>query len=458
MTCTRFAPSPTGNLHIGGARTALYNWLWARKNNGRFILRIEDTDLERSTTEATEAIFEAMSWLGLGHDGEVPYQSKRMDRYKEVTDKLLAEGKAYHCHCSVERLDELREQQRASGQKPKYDGHCREQGLGSTDNSVIRLKRPTEGLVEFKDEIFGEQQINQAELDDFVMVRTGGMPTYNFTVVVDDIDMEMTHVIRGDDHLSNTPKQVNLYNALGAKPPIFVHVPMILGADGKRLSKRHGAVAVQQYRDEGILPEALLNYLLRLGFSDGDKELFTIDEMVQSFALNKLNRAAATFDPAKLRWVNQQKILAMSDVELAKRVAQFCLQMPTENLEAVCGVYKERATTLKDFVEQTKYLYTDDYEVDDKSTKLLVTENLGMLQTLADKLAGANWSVDGIKDVINEIMAEQGVGFGKVAQPLRAATCGVANTPGLPAVLVLLGQAKTMERIQRAVENIAKST
>ncbi|MBD3634379.1 MAG: glutamate--tRNA ligase, partial [Methylophaga sp.] len=306
---TRFAPSPTGYLHVGGARTALFSWLYARKHGGQFILRIEDTDLERSTAESVNAILEGMTWLGLTYDEGPFYQTKRFDRYKEVIEQLMQQGDAYYCYCSKEELEAMREEQRANKQKPRYDGRCRHRTAPEPGvQPVIRFKNPTEGSVVVKDVIRGNVEFSNKELDDLIIARPDGTPTYNLTVVVDDMDMKLTHVIRGDDHLNNSPRQINLYHALGVEPPVFAHVPMILGDDGARLSKRHGAVSVMSYRDQGYLPEALLNYLVRLGWSHGDQEVFSIDEMIQLFDIEDVNKAASSFNPEKLLWLNQQLI------------------------------------------------------------------------------------------------------------------------------------------------------
>jgi glutamyl-tRNA synthetase len=302
---TRFPPSPTGYLHIGGARTALFNWLYTRKNKGKMILRIEDTDRERSTQEAVEVILQGMHWMGLDWDEGPYYQTQRFDRYAEVTQKLLDQGDAYYCTCSKQRLDDMREEQMANGQKPRYDQRCRHLNLPDSEEAVIRFKNPNGGVVVFDDLVRGRVAVANDELDDLIIARPNGTPTYNLTVVVDDLDMDMTHVIRGDDHINNTPRQVNILKALGAELPVYAHVPMILGEDGKRLSKRHGAVSVLDYDKMGVLPEALLNYLVRLGWSHGDQEIFSIDEMIAAFDIADVNRAPSTFNPEKLLWLNQ---------------------------------------------------------------------------------------------------------------------------------------------------------
>ncbi|MGB1581667.1 MAG: glutamate--tRNA ligase, partial [Nevskiales bacterium] len=316
---TRFAPSPTGYLHVGGARTALYSWLYARHHGGRFVLRIEDTDRERSTPESIQAILDGMAWLGLDSDAEPVYQTQRFDRYAEVMQKLLDEGKAYRCYCTREEIDEMREQAMARKEKPRYDGRCRDRSEPREGvEPVIRFKNPTEGEVVINDLVRGEIRIRNTELDDLIIARSDGTPTYNFVVVVDDADMGITHVIRGDDHINNTPRQINILEAIGAEPPAYAHLPMILGSDGKRLSKRHGAVSVLAYRDEGYLPQALLNYLLRLGWSHGDQEVFSREEMIELFDLKAVQKAAASFDPDKLNWLNQQHMMSLPPAEVVK--------------------------------------------------------------------------------------------------------------------------------------------
>src|SRR5687768_6829214 len=328
MIRTRFAPSPTGYLHIGGARTALFSWAYARRHGGKFVLRIEDTDLERSTAESTQAILDGMAWLGLDYDEGPFYQMQRLARYHEVADRLLRAGNAYYCYCSKEELDAMREQQRAAGLKPRYDGrwrHSKETPPAGV-KPVVRLKNPIDGAVAFNDLVKGEIIVANSELDDLVLLRADGVPTYNFGVVIDDLDMNITHVIRGDDHVNNTPRQINIYNALGAPLPHFAHVPMILGQDGERLSKRHGAVSVMQYQEEGFLPEALLNYLARLGWSHGDEEKFSRDQLVEWFDLEHISKSPARFDPEKLKWLNAQHLKESDDVRLAELATLFLVQ------------------------------------------------------------------------------------------------------------------------------------
>ena len=369
---TRFAPSPTGYLHIGGVRTALFNWLYARHHGGTYVLRIEDTDRERSTEEAIQVILDGLSWLELSADEGPFFQTHRYDRYREVIAQLLEQGDAYHCYCSKEELDEMRATQMANKEKPRYDGRCRnltEPRPGA--DSVVRFKTPLEGEVSFDDLVRGPINFQNSELDDLVLVRTDGNPTYNFSVVVDDMDMEMTHVIRGEDHINNTPRQINIYKALGAEPPRYGHVPLIMGADGGRLSKRHGAVSVLHYRREGFLPEALLNYLVRLGWSHGDKELFTVDEMIELFDISDVNKAASTFNMDKLTWLNQQYIKNAEPARLVEdlkwQLENLEVQIPADfDLEGLIVAQQERSTTLREMAMASLFFFKDVETYDEK--------------------------------------------------------------------------------------------
>jgi glutamyl-tRNA synthetase len=457
---TRFAPSPTGYLHIGGARTALFSYLYARKHGGTFILRIEDTDLERSSVESVNAILESMAWLGLEYD-EGPFaQSERMDRYREVIDRLLAEGKAYYCYCSKERLEELRAGQMARKEKPRYDGLCRHRSGPPPEGvkPVVRFINPTEGSVVVDDMIRGRVVFSNAELDDLIIARSDGSPTYNFTVVVDDYDMRITHVIRGDDHLNNTPRQINILRALGAEPPVYAHVPMILGEDGKRLSKRHGAVSVTAYRDEGYLPEALLNYLVRLGWSHGDQEIFSLGEMIELFDVTNVNNSAAVFNPAKLQWLNQHYI---KESPVDRLVGPFGWQLGQLGIDPASGpdiarvieLQRERAKTLKEMAEISAFFYVDfdDYEPA-AARKHLVDEALAPLARAREVLAELpSWTAEAIHAALNDVAEELGLKLGKVAQPLRVAVCGRAASPGIDVTLELLGRDATVQRIDRAI-------
>ena len=455
MTVTRFPPSPTGYLHIGGARTAFYSWLHARQNNGRFVLRIEDTDLERSTQESVQAILDGMEWLGLDYDEGPYYQTQRFDRYKEVIADLLASGHAYHCECSKERLDAMREEQKANGLKPKYDGRCRELGLSDAENAVVRFKNPLIGDVVIEDMVKGNIVISNHELDDLVIARADGVPTYNLTVVVDDMDMGITHVIRGDDHINNTPRQINILRALGAELPKYGHVPMILGQDGARLSKRHGAVSVMQYRDEGYLPEALLNYLVRLGWSHGDQELFTQQELLDLFRIEDVSRAPSAFNPEKLLWVNQEKIKQLSAADLLCRSAWYFEQAgieveATPESVAVIDLIQERCKTLLDVVAQSRWYFCPVSDYDPAAVKKWVKAGTGeILSTLIDKLAGvSDWTAENIQNCVQQTVDAHEVGFAKVAQPVRIAVTGGTNSPSIDATLAILGYEETLKRLR----------
>ncbi|HLB57427.1 MAG TPA: glutamate--tRNA ligase, partial [Gammaproteobacteria bacterium] len=388
---TRFAPSPTGYLHVGGARTALYCWLYTRKMQGKFILRIEDTDLERSTQESVQAILDSMEWLGLAYDEGPYYQTKRFDRYREVIDQLLKEGKAYRCYCSKERLEKLRAEQMENKQKPRYDGFCRDHSVPKEGEFVVRFRNPDEGVVEFDDLIRGRLSFSNLELDDLIIARSDGTPTYNFTVVVDDWDMKITHVIRGDDHINNTPRQINILRALGATPPLYAHVSMILGSDGKRLSKRHGAVSVMQYREEGFLPEALLNYLVRLGWSHGDQEIFSLAELTQLFDISNINKAPAAFNPEKLVWLNQHYIKTSDPVHVAKELAWHMQKLNIDfargpALIDIVKAQSERAKTLREMAEKSRYFYENVQYNDEAVKKNLTTEAVPALTMIRDEL------------------------------------------------------------------------
>jgi len=459
MTVTRFPPSPTGYLHIGGARTALYSWLHAKQNNGKFILRIEDTDLERSTQESVQAILDGMEWLELEYDEGPYYQTKRFDRYKEVVQTLLDNGQAYYCYCSKEELDAMREEQRAKGLKPRYDGRYRniQEPVPGVD-PVVRFKNPLDGDVVIDDLVKGKIVISNTELDDLIIARSDGTPTYNLTVVVDDLDMEMTHVIRGDDHINNTPRQMNIMRALGAEPPKFAHVPMILGEDGKRLSKRHGAVGVMQYRDEGFLPEALLNYLVRLGWSHGDQEIFSRDDLLELFRIEDVNRAASTFNPEKLLWINHETIKNLSGAELFKKSAwhfqQASIQVNDKALAAdALDLVKERAKTILELVEQVRFFFEDINEYDaaalKKWVKTATPDILTEVHTRLDALS--DWSAEAIHHVVQSTVDDLEVGFAKVAQPIRIAVTGSTQSPAIDQTLLVLGRETSLLRIQQAI-------
>ncbi len=458
---TRFAPSPTGYLHVGGARTALFSWLYARKHGGKFVLRIEDTDLERSTQDSVNAILEGMTWLGLEYDEGPFYQTHRFERYNEVIGLLLDKGLAYRCSCSKERLTGLREQQMANKEKPRYDGHCRDRDINPDEPHVIRFRNPLDGDVEIGDLIRGRVVVANSELDDLVIRRTDGSPTYNLTVVVDDHDMGITHVIRGDDHLNNTPRQINMLNALDWDVPHYAHVPMILGDDGARLSKRHGAVSVMQYLKDGFLPEALLNYLVRLGWSHGDQELFSLDEMIRLFDLDAVNRAPSTFNTEKLRWLNQQYLKSADPDRVAHLLSSHLGDLgidPTEGpeLTAVIEAQRERATTLIELAEISAFYYREFDRFDEKAAKKAFKAGAAeALQVVSEKLAAlAIWDRETIHAVIETTVKELGVGFGKVAMPLRTAVTGGAPSPDLDLTVFLVGKEATLRRIGRAIAHI----
>ena len=462
---TRFAPSPTGYLHIGGARTALFSWLHARKHGGQFILRIEDTDLERSTEESVNAILEGMTWLGLEYDEGPFYQTKRFDRYGVIIQQLIDDGHAYKCYCSKERLEKLRETQMANKEKPRYDGHCRD---GATPPSadapyVIRFRNPQEGEVVVDDQIRGRVVFQNSELDDLIIARSDGTPTYNLTVVVDDADMDITHVIRGDDHLNNTPRQINILRALGATPPVYAHVPMILGADGKRLSKRHGAVSVMQYRDEGFLPEALLNYLVRLGWSHGDQEVFSIDQMIELFDVSNVNKAASAFNPDKLLWLNQQYIKDSDPAHVARHLSYHLGQLnvdpaPAPVLSEVVKAQAERAKTLVEMAANSVFFYREFDSYDEKAAqKNLTAATRPALAQLQERFAAlTEWSAAPIHQAVLATAEALGEKLGKVAQPLRVAVTGGTVSPPIDVTLALIGQERSLARIARALAFIDK--
>ncbi|WP_026223325.1 glutamate--tRNA ligase [Methylosarcina fibrata] len=459
---TRFAPSPTGYLHIGGARTALFSWLYARKHGGSFILRIEDTDLERSTQESVNAILEGMTWLGLEYDQGPFYQTHHFDRYKEIIRQLLDQGDAYYCYCTKEELESMRAEQMANKEKPRYNGKCRDlkehpQGR----ERVVRFKNPTEGVVTIPDLVKGEIVVANKELDDLIIARADGSPTYNLTVVVDDMDMKVTHVIRGDDHINNTPRQMNILQALGAPVPHYAHLPMILGSDGARLSKRHGAVSVMQFRDDGYLPEALLNYLVRLGWSYGDQEIFSIDEMVEYFRLEDVNVSASTFNTEKLLWLNHQYIMNSDPAHVARHLSWHIGQLgidPSEGpaLMDMVLAQRERCKTLVDMAAAGQYFYIDFDHYDEKAVKKNFTQGSGeVLAKLYDRFAEVtSWEGDVLHQIVAKLAEDLGLGMGKVAQPLRVAVLGTSVSPGIDITLKLLGREKTLSRIRRAIEFI----
>lgn len=456
---TRFAPSPTGYLHIGGARTALFSWLYARKHGGQFILRIEDTDLARSTEESVNVILESMAWLGLEYDEGPYYQTHRFDRYKDVIAQLLKQGDAYYCYCSKEELAQMREQQRANKQKPRYDGRCRHTDAAKqTAQPVIRFKNPTAGSVIVQDVVKGDVEFQNSELDDLIIARPDGAPTYNLTVVVDDWDMGLTHVIRGDDHLNNSPRQINILKALGAKVPVFAHLPMILDGDGARLSKRHGAVSVMSYRDQGFLPVALLNYLVRLGWSHGDQEIFTIDEMIELFDIANINKSAASFNADKLLWLNQHYIKSSSPDYITHHLSWHMGQLDIDlasgpELTKVVALQQPRVKTLVEMATNSCFFYQTITEYDAKAArKNLTKSSVEVLQDMYQRLSALpQWQAQSIHDQIKLCAVDRGVGMGKVAQPIRVAITGNTMSPPLDVTLELLGSERVLAAIQQAV-------
>ena len=455
---TRFAPSPTGMLHIGGVRTALFSWLYARHHGGTFILRVEDTDRERSTDEATQVILDGMRWLGMTADEGPFYQTRRMDRYREVIDQWLVEKKAYRCYCTREELEELRAGQMAAKQNPRYDGRCRDRtDVREGVPFVIRFKNPLDGTVVVDDQVHGRVVFENTQLDDLIIARSDGTPTYNFCVVVDDWDMEITHVVRGDDHLNNTPRQINMLRALGATPPVYAHLPMILGSDGAKLSKRHGAVSVLQYQEEGYLPGALLNYLVRLGWSHGDQEVFTLEEMIQYFDIKDVNKSASAFNPEKLLWLNQQHIMKAPVSVLSDGLREQLLLLGVDTndqslLEGVANILRERARTLKEMAQTGLYFFRDFETYDEKSArKNLTAEAAPILAALGEALeALPDWKAQAVHEVISAVAAQFNVGMGKVAQPLRVAVCGTGVSPPIDTTLALISKTTVLARLHRA--------
>jgi glutamyl-tRNA synthetase len=456
---TRFAPSPTGMLHVGGVRTALFSWLYARHASGKFILRVEDTDQERSTQEAVGVIVEGMQWLGLDADEGPYFQTQRFGRYREVLAQMLEAGTAYRCYCTKAELEALREQQLARKEKPRYTGICRER----TDPRpgvapVVRFRNPLDGAVVVQDLVHGPVTFQNAELDDLIIARSDGTPTYNFSVVVDDMDMGVTHVIRGDDHLNNTPRQMNMLQALGATLPAYAHVPMILGPDGAKLSKRHGAVSVLQYEEEGYLPDALLNYLVRLGWSHGDQEVFTRAEMIAAFDIRDVNKAASAFNPEKLLWLNQQHMVRAAPALLVPYLrAQLrrlgCDSSDQALLEGVIVAQRERAKTLKEMAQNSRFFFSERVEIDAKAAaKHLAGKAPQTLRTLREQLAAlTQWDAAAIHAVLNDLAGRLQTGLGQVAQPLRVAVTGTAVSPPIDITLELLGRERTLARIDVAL-------
>ncbi|HJV28078.1 MAG TPA: glutamate--tRNA ligase [Aromatoleum sp.] len=457
---TRFAPSPTGFLHIGGARTALFSWAFARRHAGTFVLRIEDTDVARSTPEAVQAIIDGMNWLGLEADEGPFYQMRRMDRYKEVVQEMLAAGTAYYCYTSPEELDRIREEQRARGEKPRYDGRWRPETGKSLPTPpegvkpVVRFRNPQDGVVAWDDLVKGRVEFANTELDDLIIARPDGTPTYNFCVVVDDMDMRITHVIRGDDHVNNTPRQINILKALGGEVPVYAHLSMILGDDGTKLSKRHGAVSVMQYADDGYLPEAVINYLARLGWSHGDDEIFSREQFVEWFDLDHITPSAAQFNTEKLNWLNAHYIKQTDNVRLAADVAHRLALRGVDPeagpvLEAVVGLYKERVSNLNELADAAELFCVEIHPAPELLAQHLTEAARAALASLKNRLASANWDKVSLNQAIKDTMAEHALKMPQVAIPLRVAVLGVAQTPAIDAVLEVMGRERVLQRVGR---------
>ena len=458
---TRFPPSPTGYLHVGGARTALFNWLYARHKKGKFVLRIEDTDVKRSTRESVDAIFEALEWLGIDWDEGPYFQSQRFDLYREYIGKLLESGHAYYCDCPPERLEEMRKAAMDVGGKPKYDGTCREKGLGPGEGRVIRFKAPLTGTTVMPDVIKGNIVFQNAELDDFVVARSDGTPTYNFVVVVDDVTMGINTVIRGDDHVNNTPRQILLYKALGAELPAFGHVPMVLGHDRTRLSKRHGAMSVTAYRDMGFLPDAFINYMVRLGWSHGDQEFFTRSELIEKFDIDHIGKSAGTFDPEKLTALNADHIKATPPEDLIPHLKPFLeersiVDPDPEFLKRIIQTHATRSKTLIDMADGALFYFKDVVEYDEKADKKFLKPGvLPPLETLLSELEKLEtWDEAGLETAFKATMEAHDLKLGKIAQPVRVALTGGTVSPGIFEIIEVLGKDKTLDRLRRVAAHI----
>ena len=455
---TRFAPSPTGLLHIGGARTALFAWFYAKTLNGKCLLRIEDTDKQRSKQEYTDAIIESFSWMGVGFDGDVVFQSENKANHLKAANDLLSTGNAYHCNCTTERLSQLREEQQKLGQNQKYDGKCRNLNLKEQEGVVVRFKNPSSGKVVFNDVIRGEIEIDNKELDDLILIRSDGSPTYNLSVVVDDKDMKITHVIRGDDHINNTPKQINIFKALGIKEPAYGHVPMILGEDGKRMSKRHGAVGVKEYELMGVLPKAFLNYLTRLGWSLGDQEIFNLKDLISSFKDGSLNKSPAAFSMEKLKWFNKEYLSKKSTQEILDLLLQTDSQFTDSDYSRnVIDLVKDRCSLINDFLLESKYFFTEIQEYDQKAVSKNIKDSSSMIiKSLHSKLEIAEaFSSEEITIAIEEVMVEFEVGFGKVGLPFRIALTGSTSSPSIDRTASLLGKSIVQSRLLKFIEEFS---
>jgi glutamyl-tRNA synthetase len=458
---TRFPPSPTGYLHVGGARTAIFNWLYARHMNGRFVLRIEDTDTKRSTQASVDAIFDALKWLDIDWDEGPYYQTQRFEIYNDYIQKMIDSGQAYYCTCSPEQIDLMRQKAMANGLKPRYDGTCREKGLKKAENTVVRFRAPLSGTTVVEDVIKGNIVFQNSELDDFVICRSDGAPTYNFVVVVDDITMNINTVIRGDDHVMNTPKQILLYHALQTPLPTFGHVPMVLGSDRSRLSKRHGAMSVTAYRDMGFLPEALVNYLVRLGWSHGDQEFFTRDELIEVFDLKNIGRSAGIFDPDKLLALNAEHIKATSPSKLVAPLTPFLNEcgIQINDDDYICNVIETlapRSKTLAEMAQAASFFYLEEITFEEKAArKFLKPAALEPLSLLTKKLADLpSYTQENLEDVFKDVMVQTGLKLGKIAQPVRVALTGKTASPGIFEIIAILGPQRVIPRLEKAIQYI----
>ena len=464
MIITRFAPSPTGDLHIGGIRTALFSWAYAKKHQGQFILRIEDSDLERSSQEAVDIILEGMRWLGLNHDGPIHYQSKRRERYDEVIEQLIESGDAYYCYASKEELDVLREEQMKAGKKPKYDGRWRPEDGKKLPNPpdhikpVIRFRNPLDGMVTWADKVKGEISINNEELDDFIIARSDGTPTYNFCVVVDDLDMDVTDVIRGDDHVNNTPRQINLFKALGSPIPNYAHLSMILGSDGQKLSKRHGSVSVLQYRNEGYLPKAINNYLARLGWSHGDDELFTMEQFCSWFDLDHITSSSAQFDYEKLNWVNNHYIKETSNEVLLplvkNHIKSSSSSLDDEKIMLAINLYKERANTIDKIARDIAFFFDDVVPGSDLIEKHIDNNRLLLVQEFKSNLIEVKWDDESINNLFKDFVRNKGIKFPHIAMPMRVILTGSDHTPSIGSIIFILGLNETQNRLNNFLKKI----
>lgn len=460
MVITRFAPSPSGHLHLGSARTALFNWLLAKNNGGKFLLRIEDTDKERSKNQHIEDIINSLSWLGIDYDDNITYQSKRTDRYKDVIQQLLDNDSAYYCDCSSEELDQMRKEQQSKGLKPKYDGRNRNKELKYKKGNVIRFKTPQEGSIEFSDTLKGIISIDNKELDDLIIARSDGSPTYNLCVVVDDMDMGITHIIRGDDHVNNTPRQIHILNSLGYKLPTYSHLPLIMGSDGKKLSKRHGAVSVYDYRADGILPQAFINYLSRLGWGAGNKEKFLTEELISLFTVDGFNKSAANFDIKKLHSVNKyfMKELEIDDIyKEFRHLTSDYDYLGDEKIYQIINILRGRVKTVKEIIDNCVFLIDSDFDTPSNlRNKFFIKENLLLYGLIKDKILRiSEWEQENIKLMIDSALDELSIEMPKFAQPIRVGLTGTTSSPSIDIIIFLLGKDECIKRINNVIESIA---